>query len=63
MTKTHELKITPEEEEMNLDRTAIEELGKHFTKGFEIGFENIVTGNAQEEINKMVDVLKEEEKV
>ncbi|MBC2136647.1 hypothetical protein HCA93_10070 [Listeria innocua] len=63
MTKTHELKITPEEEEeeMNLDRTAIEELGKHFTKGFEIGFENIVTGNTQEEINKMVDVLKEGE--
>ncbi|EGJ5993809.1 hypothetical protein ABQG87_001607 [Listeria monocytogenes] len=65
MTKTHELKIAPEEEcytEMNLDRTAIEELGKHFAKGFRVGFENIVIGNTQEEINNMANVLKEEGK-
>lgn len=61
MTKTHELKITPEDEcytEMNLDRTAIEELGKHFTKGFDIGLKNIAIGSTQKEIDKMVDVLK-----
>ncbi|EHZ2232503.1 hypothetical protein K5L91_002427 [Listeria monocytogenes] len=60
MTKTHELKITPEEE-MNLDRKAAEELGKHFVKGFEVGFENIVIGNTQEEIDQMANALKEEE--
>lgn len=43
MTKTHELKIAPEEE-MKLDRKAAEELGKHFVKGFRVGFENIVIG-------------------
>ncbi|EAK9458010.1 hypothetical protein BJM29_13060 [Listeria monocytogenes] len=59
MTKTHELKITPEEE-MNLDRKAAEEFGKHFTKGFEVGFENIVIGNTQEEIDQMANALKEE---
>lgn len=62
--QTHELKIAPEDEcytEMNLDRTAIEELGKHFAKGFEVGFENIVIGYTQEEIDKMVNALKKEE--
>ncbi|EIX7348063.1 hypothetical protein MK617_002723 [Listeria monocytogenes] len=64
MTKTHELKIAPEEEcytEMNLDRTEIEELGKHFAKGFKVGFENIVIGNTQEEIDQMVNALKKED--
>lgn len=37
--------------EMNLDRKAAEELGKHFAKGFEFGFENMVIGNTQEEID------------
>ncbi|MCB2771054.1 hypothetical protein QFX74_13215 [Listeria monocytogenes] len=59
MTKTHELKITPEEE-MKLDRKAAEELGKHFVKGFRVGFRNIVIGNTQEEIEQMANVLKEE---
>ncbi|EGC8271570.1 hypothetical protein H9181_002040 [Listeria monocytogenes] len=64
MTKTHELKIAPEEEcytEMNLDRTAIEELGKHFAKGFKVGFENIVIGNTQKSIDHMVNALKKED--
>ncbi|EAC3620585.1 hypothetical protein CW768_11680 [Listeria monocytogenes] len=59
MTKTHELKITPEEE-MNLDRKAAEELGKHFVKGFRVGFENIVIGYTLEEIDQMANMLKEE---
>ncbi|EAC8261181.1 TPA: hypothetical protein ACP2ND_002324 [Listeria monocytogenes] len=59
MTKTHELKITTEEE-MNLDRKAAEELGKHFVKGFRVGFENIVIGYTQEEIDQMANMLKEE---
>ncbi|EPU1804955.1 hypothetical protein ACVU0Z_000990 [Listeria monocytogenes] len=59
MTKTHELKITPEEE-MNLDRKAAEELGKHFVKGFRVGFKNIVIGNTQEEIEQMANALKKE---
>ncbi|EAC8286710.1 hypothetical protein AABU47_002039 [Listeria monocytogenes] len=59
MTKTHELKITPEEE-MNLDRKAAEELGKHFVKGFRVGFGNIVIGNTQEEIDQMANMLKKE---
>lgn len=59
MTKTHELKIAPEEE-MNLDRKVAEELGKHFVKGFRVGFENIVIGNTQEEIDQMANALKKE---
>ncbi|EAC5217994.1 hypothetical protein CV787_02560 [Listeria monocytogenes] len=59
MTKTHELKIAPEEK-MKLDRKAAEELGKHFVKGFRVGFENIVIGYTQEEIEQMANVLKEE---
>ncbi|MBC1743884.1 hypothetical protein HCA06_12565 [Listeria welshimeri] len=47
--------------EMNLDRTAIEELGKHFAKGFKVGFENIVIGNTQKSIDQMVNALKKEE--
>lgn len=47
--------------EMNLDRTAIEELGKHFGKGFDIGLKNIAIGNTQEEIDKMVNALKDGE--
>ncbi|EAE7011156.1 hypothetical protein BH131_12670 [Listeria monocytogenes] len=59
MTKTHELKITTEEE-MNLDRKAAEELGKHFVKGFRVGFENIVIEYTQEEIDQMANALKKE---
>lgn len=47
--------------EMNLDRKAAAEFGKHFAKGFEVGFENMVIGNTQKEINQMANVLKEEE--
>ncbi|HDI4829019.1 TPA: hypothetical protein PNM84_001807 [Listeria monocytogenes] len=43
--------------EMDLDRTAIEELGKLFTKGFKVGFENIVIGNTQKSIDQMVNVF------
>lgn len=46
--------------EMNLDRKAAEELGKHFVKGFRVGFGNIVIGNTQEEIDQMANMLKEE---
>ncbi|EAC3826481.1 hypothetical protein D0533_08050 [Listeria monocytogenes] len=60
MTKTHELKIAPEEE-MNFDRTTVEDLGKHFIKGFRVGFGNIIRGNTQEEIDRMANVLKKEE--
>ncbi|EHU8364233.1 TPA: hypothetical protein ACGY1T_000387 [Listeria monocytogenes] len=45
---------------MKLDRKAAEELGKHFVKGFRVGFRNIVIGNTQEEIEQMANVLKEE---
>ncbi|EHL2685909.1 hypothetical protein KDG32_002229 [Listeria monocytogenes] len=46
---------------MKLDRKAAEELGKHFVKGFRVGFENIVIGYTQEEIDKMVNALKKED--
>lgn len=46
--------------EMNLDRKAAEELGKHFVKGFRVGFGNIVIGNTQEEIDQMANALKKE---
>ncbi|EAE8321807.1 hypothetical protein BOQ21_02575 [Listeria monocytogenes] len=64
MTKTHELKISPEDEcytERNLDRKTTEELGEHFKRGFESGLKIIVTGYTQEEIDKMANALKEEE--
>ncbi|EAA0127053.1 hypothetical protein IOQ88_002872 [Listeria monocytogenes] len=56
----YELKKAPEEK-MKLDRKAAEELGKHFVKGFRVGFENIVIGYTQEEIDKMVNALKKED--